>query len=67
MNFPFYCKTCDAITGHEIRLFKSPCVKCHTEIKTPVLRWAIGIAGVVGLTAFLVWIIITSIRTIFNI
>jgi hypothetical protein len=67
MIFPFYCKTCDAITGHEIRLFKSPCKKCGTYIKTPIVRWAVGVIGVVGLTAFLVWIIITSIRTIFAI
>jgi hypothetical protein len=64
MKYVQYCKVCDMITGHDAKMFKSSCMKCHTEKKTPIVRWLAGVLLIGSISAFLFWSTIVSLRLI---
>lgn len=41
-KYPLWCTNCDALTGHEVHLKKSVCMKCRIERPTPILKWVFG-------------------------
>lgn len=47
MILPRYCKACDAITGHDTGVFRSHCIKCGNESRTPLLHFAAGIICII--------------------
>lgn len=59
MQYVTYCRTCNAITGHQTQFLKSECLKCHTQKRTPIIRWValIGFILISAIVAF--WFSIT--------
>jgi len=41
-KYPLWCINCDALTGHEVHLKRSTCIKCRIDRPTPMLKWTFG-------------------------